>query len=75
VEQESEETGVLLPEEYCIQNEFISCEVLSISGDCSRNALRGDTVVVRNSMLEEVNIQGTTFYLVLENHVMGTTSD
>jgi co-chaperonin GroES (HSP10) len=75
VEQEKDETGVLLPEEYCTQNEFVSCRVLSISGDCTRNALKGNTIVVRNSMIEEVNVQGNTFYLVLENHVMGITSD
>jgi len=75
VEQEKDETGVLLPEEYCTQSEYVSCKILSISGDCSRDALRGDTIVVRNSMIEELNVQGTTFYLVLENHVMGITSD
>jgi len=74
-EEDQKETGVLLPEEYSVQNPFTCCRVAAIADDCSRTALRGDIVVIRTSMLEEVNVKGGTFYLVLENHVMGITSD
>ena len=74
-EEEQEETGVLVPKEYNVQNPFTSCRVVSIAPDCSRNALRGDIVVVRTSMLEEVSVRGTLFYLVLDNHVIGVVDD
>ena len=74
-EAKKEETGVLLPEEYSVPNPFSSCRVLAIAADCSRDILRDNMVVINNSMLEKVTIQGSTFYLVLENHVVGITSE
>ena len=74
-EQEKENTGVLLPEEYSTTNPFTSCRVLDIANDCSRDILKDNIIVINDSMLEKVTIQGNIFYLILENHVVGITSD
>tara|TARA_Y100000034_G_scaffold124573_1_gene172926 strand:- start:4383 stop:4655 length:273 start_codon:yes stop_codon:yes gene_type:complete len=74
-EVEKKDTGVLLPQEYTVASPFSSYKVLDIASDCSRDILKNNVIVINNSMLEKVVIHGETFYLILENHVMGITSD
>jgi co-chaperonin GroES (HSP10) len=72
-EQEQEEDrAVLLPENYRTpQSPHAVVSVLSVAPDVSQLLMAGDTLVVERSMLKEVTFEGETFYLVLENYILG----
>lgn len=73
-------SGVLLPENYKPEeNRYIEARVLDIAPDCSAQfkhfkyeRIEGDKkVVVDRSMIQEINLQDRTHYLILENYVVG----
>ena len=70
--QEDAETGVLLPEGYTHRKDkYVTATVLDTATDCKDVITYGAQVVVDASMLEEVNVSGKTFEIVLENYVVG----
>ncbi len=50
---------------------MLPVSVLSVAPDVSQLLMAGDTLVVERSMLKEVTFEGETFYLVLENYILG----
>ena len=72
-EEEEELSVVVLPTDYAKPvSPYLLCEVIETAGDCSIQALNsGDNVVVERRMLHKVDVEGETFYLVLENYVFG----
>ncbi len=71
-EEQEEERAVLLPENYRKpQSPYVPVSVLSVAPDVSQLIMAGDTLVVERSMLKEVTFEGETFYLVLENYILG----
>jgi len=74
VEKEEQPT-VLLPEGYKLtSNEpYTSAKVVEVSGDCQSEflTLKGKTIIVDTSMVQEININNSVFHLVLENYVLG----
>ena len=68
-----EEAGrVLLPETYRPeQSPYLATTVLCVAPDVSQRVMGGDTIIVERSMLNEVTFEGETFYLVLENYILG----
>ena len=71
-EEQDEERAVLLPENYRKpQSPYAVVSVLSVAPDVSQLLMAGDTLVVERSMLKEVTFEGETFYLVLENYILG----
>ena len=71
-EEQEEERAVLLPENYRKpQSPFAAVSVLSVAPDVSQLLMAGDTLIVERSMLKEVTFKGETFYLVLENYILG----
>ena len=72
-EQEQEEDrAVLLPENYRKpQSPYVAVSVLSVAPDVAQLLMAGDTLMVERSMLKEVTFEGETFYLVLENYILG----
>ena len=71
-EEQEEERAVLLPENYRKpQSPFAAVSVLSVAPDVSQLLMAGDTLMVERSMLKEVTFEGETFYLVLENYILG----
>jgi co-chaperonin GroES (HSP10) len=71
-EEQEEDRAVLLPESYRKpQSPFAAVSVLSVAPDVSQLLMAGDTLVVERSMLKEVTFEGETFYLVLENYILG----
>ena len=71
-EEEEKETGVLLPDSYKPQQSpYVAVEVVDMSPDCSVDCSLKDTIIVERSMLNEVSFGEQTFYLVLENYIMG----
>jgi len=71
-EEQDEERAVLLPENYRKpQSPYAVVSVLSVAPDVSQLLMAGDTLVVERSMLKEGTFEGETFYLVLENYILG----
>jgi|TARA_R100001079_G_scaffold72053_1_gene38220 co-chaperonin GroES (HSP10) len=71
-QEQEEERAVLLPENYRTpQSPYAAVSVLSVAPDVSQLLMAGDTLMVERSMLKEVTFEGETFYLVLENYILG----
>jgi len=63
---------VLVPETYKPeQSPYLATVVLCVAPDVSQRVMGGDTIIVERSMLNEVTFEGETFYLVLENYILG----
>tara|TARA_R100000152_G_C6746403_1_gene169977 strand:+ start:692 stop:970 length:279 start_codon:yes stop_codon:yes gene_type:complete len=69
-DQEEERSGILLPEDYVSKSPFGKAKVIGMSSDCSLDVLVGECVIYNNSMLEEVQIDGQTYSMILENYVL-----
>ena len=77
--EESESSGVLLPEDYERPKEkFITATVLDFARDCNPAIKNIDLrrtappeVIVDRAMIEEITIQDKTYYIILENYVVG----
>ena len=75
-EKEEERSTVLLPEGYGKPDPpFLQARVKEVSPDCKSNFSKGDRVVLERSMLQELTVEGTEFYLVLENYIYGVLSN
>jgi co-chaperonin GroES (HSP10) len=71
-QEQEEERTVLLPENYRKpESPYAAVSVLSVAPDVSQHLMAGDTLMVERSMLKEVTFEGETFYLVLENYILG----
>ena len=71
-EVKKEERMVLVPADYKpIGDEYIKVKVLAVSLVGHISIDPGDDLVVRQAFIEEFSLEGETFYLVLENHVVG----
>ncbi len=67
-----EPRAVLVPENYRKpQSPYVAVAVLAVAPDVSQLLMAGDVLMVERSMLKEVSFQGSTFYLVLENYILG----
>jgi len=71
-EQELETQAILLPEDYQLPSSpYTVCDVLLVAEDCDISVDVGDRIVVENRMLHEINVNGETIYIVLQNYVYG----
>ena len=77
--EESDASGVLLPEDYERPMEkYITATVLDYAKDCNP-AIRAislrqsppQEIVVDRAMIEEITICGKSYYVILENYVVG----
>ena len=67
-----QERAFLLPENYdAPKSQYAAVSVLAVAPDVSQRVLAGETAIVERSMLNEVTFEGETFYLVLENYILG----
>ncbi len=73
-----ESTDVLLPDDYKEQeSRYIRATVIDVSGDCAddfrqlKYSGEKNEIIVQRSMIEEVDIDDRTHYMILENYVMG----
>lgn len=75
-ESTKEEPRVLLPEDYTpSKKEFGAYMVVSTAPEVTLNVFPGEVVVVEESMVREINFQGETHLIVLENYVCGVLSN
>ena len=71
VNQIEENSNILLPEDYePEESAYVRAEVLDWANDCKIELEENCIAVVTRHMIEEVNIDDTTHYLVLENHII-----
>tara|TARA_Y100001973_G_C5191624_1_gene331354 strand:- start:782 stop:1051 length:270 start_codon:yes stop_codon:yes gene_type:complete len=75
IQEKEEETKVLLPDGYRPKSVFTGAVVLAMADNCSLPIKNGDTILINGAMVEEVAFQEKTYYLLLENHVIGKLSE
>ena len=72
-------SGVLLPEGYVVpKDKYVVATVKSTATDCKRDNVynkllyqEGARIVVDGTMIENVNVAGEEYEIVLENHIVG----
>ena len=70
--QEKTNTGILLPDDYkAPEQNHIIVEVLGVAEDVSFRCEKGDRIVIDKKMLDELSIEHSTYYTILENYVIG----
>ena len=73
-EAEEEKSTILVPDDYSIpKSRYGLCRILDIARDCDKfsSADVNKTVLVNNSMVEEIKVENSVHYLMLENHAYG----
>jgi len=66
-----DENTILLPEGYKSRPAHSAARVLAIADDSKFKGYEGKSVIVNNTMVEELDIFGNTYHFILENHIMG----
>lgn len=74
-EDQIDNTGILLPEDYKAKNPFGVARVIKKSHDCSLDIYPGERVTYSSNMLQNVTIGGKEFFLLLENYVLGIINE
>jgi co-chaperonin GroES (HSP10) len=70
--QESADSGILLPDDYKPPTEdYVLVNVLAISDDVSIRCNTDDQIVIDKKMLQEISVNHSIYYLILENYVIG----
>ena len=72
--QETEETGILLPEDYKRKESLYEVvTVVECSPDCAfrDSAPAGAQIAVVSRFLEDISFANLTYTVILENHVLG----
>tara|TARA_R100001509_G_scaffold162678_1_gene134911 strand:- start:218 stop:484 length:267 start_codon:yes stop_codon:yes gene_type:complete len=70
--EESKQSVVVLPTDYKKpESPHQIAKVLALSEDCKIPLSIGDKVVFEKRMLNKIDIDGETIYLVLENYIYG----
>lgn len=70
--QEKTDTGILLPDDYkAPEQNHIIVEVLGVAEDVSFRCEKGDRIVIDKKMLDELSVEHSTYYTILENYVIG----
>ena len=74
-EEEREEVDVhriVLPEDYNLpQDPYVVCDVLGKASSCDIDINVGDKILIERRMLHQINADGETIYIVLQNYVYG----
>jgi len=73
--KEKEQVSVLLPEGYkmAATEPYVAVKIIKVAQDCKTEfrSLNGMSVMVDSSMIQEVVLNESTFYLILENYIVG----
>ena len=70
--QENADSGILLPDDYKPPTEdYVLVDVLAISDDVSIRCNTDDQIVIDKKMLQEITVGHSSYYLILENYVIG----
>ncbi len=70
--QENKDSGILLPDDYKPPTEdYVVVDVLAVSEDVSIRCGADDQIVIDKKMLQEISVNHSIYYLILENYVIG----
>ena len=70
--QENADSGILLHDDYKPPTEdYVVVDVLAVSEDVSIRCNTDDQIVIDKKMLEEISVNHSIYYLILENYVIG----
>ena len=74
-EEEPESPGtILLPDDYVkVKSPYEVYKIIGAASDCEKVGLEntGQEVIVNGSMVEEIKVHGSMYYLLLENYIYG----
>jgi len=74
--KEEETPAILLPEDYKpSEKEYVLARVIDWAPDCNGQFWEDDTIIVRQSMVEKVEVGKDTLDFILENHVLGVATE
>lgn len=63
---------IVLPNDYkAPQSPYVVCDVIGMADNCDINLDLGDRILIERRMLHEINAEGETIYIVLQNYVYG----
>ena len=72
ISQNHDTVQLLMPDDFVPpQSPYLMCEVGAIAKDSKFYGEAIDRIVTERRMLQEIKIEGETYYLVLENYVFG----
>ena len=70
--QESADSALLLPDDYKPPtDDYVVVDVLAISDDVSIRCATSDKIVIDKKMLQQITVEYSNYYLILENYVIG----
>ena len=70
--QENADSGILLPDDYKPPTEdYVVVDVLAVSEDVSIRCNTDDQIVIDKKMLQQISVNHSIYYLILENYVIG----
>ena len=71
-EEESRNLSIVLPDDYKTPDEsHLLVSAIRAAADVRFNIKKGSKVIVDSSMIEEINIGGTIYNVILDNYVVG----
>jgi len=76
--KDEEESRILVPDDYHVpKSPYGTYKILSVAGDCNSITPddEGHTAVVKNTMVELINVYDKEYCLVLENYIFGIFSE
>lgn len=75
-QEEKTNSDILLPDDYKPpERNHVVTEVIAVSDDVSFSCKKGDKLVIDKKMLQEITVEDSTYYLILENYVIGVLED
>lgn len=69
--EQEKQSSILVPDDYEIKAIHAKVLLEAISDDCTLDLKIGNKLLVNNTMLEKIIIDEDTYYLILENYVLG----
>ena len=70
IEDETEETGILLPDDYQVIKDFVVARVLAVHPSVAEEIQEGSLVVAEANMVRKVEVKGQVHYLLQANYVL-----
>jgi len=70
--EEKTDSGILLPDDYKPPTEdYLVVDVLAVADDVSIRCNTDDKIIIDKKMLQQISVQHSNYYLILENYVIG----
>ena len=75
--KKSKTAKVLVPDSYNEKSapRFKMCRVVKVGSDCNSQVVANTLAVIENSMVERVDVLENTFFIILENHIVGLVEE